>query len=114
MAADARKKMLFIVVLALLVVSFWYFDLGQYLTLEYIKSQQAAFAALYAEHGLLLVAGYMLLYILITALSLPGAAVLTLAGGALFGFWVTLLAVSCASSIGATLAWFSSRCVRWA
>ena len=111
MNAGTRKKLILVGLLALLVLLFWYFELGQYLTLEYIKSKQADFQALYDEHGLTLVLGYMAMYVIVTALSLPGAAVLTLAGGALFGFWVTLVAVSFASTIGATLACFVSRFV---
>ncbi len=63
----------------------------------------------YAEHGLLMVGGYFLCYVLMAALSLPGATVMGLAGGAVFGFWVGTAAVSFASTIGATLAFLMSR-----
>ena len=91
------------------VVAFRYFDLGQYLSLEYIKASQDKFQALYLEHRLLVVTSYMGIYIAVTALSLPGAAVLTLAGGGLFGLVVGTVAVSFASTIGATLACAVSR-----
>lgn len=91
------------------VVAFRYFDLGQYLSLEYIKASQDKFQALYLEHRLLVVTSYMGIYIAVTALSLPGAAVLTLAGGGLFGLVVGTVAVSFASTIGATLACSVSR-----
>ncbi|TYO99014.1 pyruvate/2-oxoglutarate dehydrogenase complex dihydrolipoamide dehydrogenase (E3) component [Geothermobacter ehrlichii] len=93
----------------LLIAAFFVFDLGRYLTLDYLKSQKAAFDAYYAEHTGQTLLLYFTLYILATALSLPGAAVMTLAGGALFGFWTALLVVSFASSIGATLAFVVSR-----
>ncbi|WP_027181427.1 TVP38/TMEM64 family protein [Oleidesulfovibrio alaskensis] len=99
------------VALAVLLAVFWYFDLGRFFTLEYVKASQDSFTALYRQHGVLVVAGYMALYIAVTALSLPGATVMTLAGAALFGFWVTLAAVSFASTIGATLACLASRFV---
>lgn len=88
---------------------FWIFDLGQYLTLSYLKASQAKFTALYKGKRILVIGIYMLIYIIVTALSLPGAAVMTLAGGGLFGLWVGVLVVSFASTIGATLACFVSR-----
>ena len=111
---DDKKKKLFQkiligVVLLSAVVAFKVFDLGQYLTLAYIKASQEKFALLYAEHPLMVVVGYGVIYILATSLSLPGAAVLTLAGGALLGFWTGVITVSFASSIGATLACIVSR-----
>ena len=111
---DDKKKKLFQkiligVVLLSAVVAFKVFDLGQYLTLAYIKASQEKFALLYAEHPLMVVLGYGAIYILATSLSLPGAAVLTLAGGALLGLWTGVITVSFASSIGATLACIVSR-----
>ncbi|TKB28382.1 TVP38/TMEM64 family protein [Desulfopila sp. IMCC35006] len=91
------------------IVAFRYFDLGQYFTLDYLKSSQEEFQALYLENRFLVIAVYMGIYIAVTALSLPGAVVLTLAGGALFGLVVGTLVVSFASTIGATLACLVSR-----
>lgn len=105
------KKVILAAALVGLAALFWVFDLHQYLTLDYIKQSQAGFQQMYAADPVLMLGGYMLVYILITALSLPGAAVATLAGGALFGFWPTLIAVSFASSIGASLACFFARFV---
>lgn len=85
------------------------FHLDQYLTLSYIKASQVKFALLYAEHTVFVIATYMMIYILVTSLSLPGAAVLTIAGGALFGFWIGTFIISFASTIGATLACAISR-----
>ncbi|MDW7774612.1 MAG: TVP38/TMEM64 family protein, partial [Desulfobulbaceae bacterium] len=91
-------------IIVLGIIAFRYFDLGQYLSLDYLKASQAKFQALYLEHRVLVVAAYMGIYIVVTALSLPGAAVMTLAGGALFGFILGTVVVSFASTIGATLA----------
>ncbi len=105
---NLRKIAIVIIVVGLIAV-FKIFDLGQYLTLTYIKASQEKFALMYAGHKAMVIAIYMMIYILVTSLSLPGAAVLTLAGGALFGLRVGTLVVSFASTIGATLACFVSR-----
>lgn len=83
---------------------FFIFDLQRFLTLDYLKTSQAEFAVLYAAHPVPVIVGYFVMYIIMVAASLPGAAIISLAGGALFGFWVGTLVVSFASSIGATLA----------
>lgn len=103
------KRTLIIVVILGIVVAFKIFNLGDYFTLSYIKASQHRFEVLYSEHQFLVIAGYMLIYILVTSLSLPGAAVMTLAGGALFGLLMGTVVVSFASTIGATLACFVSR-----
>jgi len=105
----APGKLLLLLLLVLLIGSFLAFDLRQYLTLATVKAQQAEFQHYYAGHRTLALATYFLVYVAVTALSLPGAAVLTLAGGALFGFWATLVTVSFASTLGATLAFLSAR-----
>ena len=92
-----------------LIAIFKIFHLDQYLTLSYIKESQQSFLALYTEHQAGVIAGYMTVYILVTALSLPGAAILTVAGGALFGLLTGTIVVSFASTIGATLALIVSR-----
>ena len=88
---------------------FRYFELGQYLSLDYLKASQEKFDRLYQSHRFAVIAAYMGIYIAVTALSLPGAAVLTLAGGGLFGRVVGTITVSFASTIGATLACAVSR-----
>ena len=101
-----------LIVLALgtiLGISFFTFDLNQYLTLDYLKQQQHAFDNFYVNNRLLTIAIYMAIYILIAALSLPGAAIMTLAGGALFGLVTGTVVVSFASTIGATIACIVSR-----
>jgi pyruvate/2-oxoglutarate dehydrogenase complex dihydrolipoamide dehydrogenase (E3) component/uncharacterized membrane protein YdjX (TVP38/TMEM64 family) len=106
-----RTKLALLVLIAAAVAAFFAFDLGRFLSLDYLKGQQAAFAAVYAEQRLATIASYFLIYIAVTALSLPGATILTLAGGALFGFWTGLVVVSFASSIGALLAMLAARFV---
>ncbi len=103
------QKIVIACVIVLGIVAFRYFDLGQYLTLEYLKASQGRLQTLYLENRLLVIAGYFGIYIAVTALSLPGAVVLTLAGGGLFGLVVGTLVVSFASTIGATLACLVSR-----
>jgi len=102
-------KIAVLLLLAALVGAFFIFDLQRYLTLGSLKAQQHAFQEYYSDHRLFTLGLYFLLYVAVTALSLPGAAVMTLAGGALFGFWPALLVVSFASTIGATLAFLVSR-----
>ena len=92
-----------------LVVLFFVYDLGQYLSLAYLKSRQEWLVDMYARHTLWTIGAYMLVYIAVTALSLPGAAVMTLAGGALFGLVTGTVVISFASTIGATLAFLVSR-----
>ncbi|MDN3698095.1 MULTISPECIES: TVP38/TMEM64 family protein [Vibrio] len=103
------SKKLIIGILLVAVVLFLGVNFGQYLTLENAKAQQAVLNE-YIQNNFV-VAGliYFLAYVLITAFSIPGAAVVTLLGAALFGFWFSLFLVSFASTIGATLAFLSSR-----
>jgi uncharacterized membrane protein YdjX (TVP38/TMEM64 family) len=105
------SRIVVVVAVICLIAVFNIFHLGQYFSLSYVKVSEARFATLYAENRALVIAAYMVIYILSTSLSLPGATILTLAGGTLFGFWVGLLVVSFASTIGATLACFVSRFV---
>ncbi len=107
--AGYQKKVLLLIVLATVVAAFFAFDLQRYLTLAELKSRQTEFQQFYAANRLLTLGLYFAIYILVTALSLPGAAVMTLAGAALFGFWPALVVVSFASTIGATLAFLASR-----
>jgi uncharacterized membrane protein YdjX (TVP38/TMEM64 family) len=102
-------KLLLLALLAAGVAAFFLLDLGSYLTLASLKAQQAGLAALLAERPVLVVGGFFLFYVAATALSLPGAVILTLAAGAIFGLWAGTLIVSFASAIGASLAFLSSR-----
>ncbi|MDH3638468.1 MAG: VTT domain-containing protein, partial [Gammaproteobacteria bacterium] len=104
-----KSKILILVAVVGVIAAFFIFDLGQYLNLEYFKRQQAAIDAYYATHSWRTVVIYFVVYVLVTALSLPGAAIMTLVGGAIFGLLVGTVVVSFASSIGATLAFLVSR-----
>jgi uncharacterized membrane protein YdjX (TVP38/TMEM64 family) len=103
------QRIAIVAAVIVLIALFRIFKLDQYLTLEYLKQSKESFAVLYAQNQVLVIGTYMLIYIVATALSLPGAAVLTLAGGALFGLLVGTVVVSFASTIGATLACLVSR-----
>ena len=103
------SKIILVIIIASLAYAFFAYDLGQYLTLEYFKSKQLAFENYYSSHTGFTLFIYMGIYILVTALSLPGAAVMTLAGGALFGLFTGTVVVSFASTIGATLAFLVAR-----
>ncbi|GAB3514696.1 dihydrolipoyl dehydrogenase [Photobacterium alginatilyticum] len=104
-----RKKLLLLAAITSLIGLWFALDLGQYFTLEQAKAQQIALQDTIAQQPLLSSAVYFVLYVIVTALSLPGAAIMTLLGAALFGFWWSLLLVSFASTIGATLAFLFSR-----
>jgi pyruvate/2-oxoglutarate dehydrogenase complex dihydrolipoamide dehydrogenase (E3) component/uncharacterized membrane protein YdjX (TVP38/TMEM64 family) len=104
-----NKKIVVAVVVLAAIAAFFAFDLGQYFSLEYLKQSKERFAALYAAQPLVVISAFFAVYVAVTALSLPGAAILTLAAGAIFGFWVGLLVASFASTIGATLAFLASR-----
>lgn len=111
MEKKTLKKLAVVGVVAALIAAFWIFDIRQYLTLSYIKESQENFQALYSAHRAKVIAAFMGIYILVTALSLPGAAVMTLAAGALFGLLTGTVMVSFASTIGATLACVVARFV---
>lgn len=103
------KRLLIVLAGILAVFLFYYFDLKQYLTLSYIKESQESLQQLYLENRLTVISAYMAIYIAVTALSLPGAVIMTLAGGGLFGFTVGTIVISFASTIGATIACAVSR-----
>ncbi len=106
---NRSMKITVIVIVAILVMLFFALDLNEFFTLATLKAKQAGFAHIYADHTLATLALYFLVYVTMAALSLPGAAIMTLAGGALFGLFTGLLVASFASSIGATLAFLASR-----
>ena len=103
------KKILLLLIAAVAIGLFFHFDLHQLLTLEGLKGSMDQFSQYKAQSPLLIIGGFFLLYVVVTALSLPGAAILTLAAGALFGLVEGLLVASFASTIGATLAFLVSR-----
>ncbi|OOE47093.1 dihydrolipoyl dehydrogenase [Salinivibrio kushneri] len=103
------KKVLLGLVIVALIALWFSFDLSQWLTLENAKAQQAALNDYIIENATTASLLFFVGYVVMTALSLPGAAVASLLGAALFGFWWALVLVSFASSIGATLAFLVSR-----
>lgn len=105
----SKGKLALVAVIAALVLIFFVFDLGRYFTLEFFQSQRAAIDAYVRANPLQAGLAFFLIYVGVTGLSLPGAALMTLAGGAVFGLlWGTVI-VSFASSLGATLAFLASR-----
>jgi len=105
----SKSRLLLALLLVLLVAAFFVFDAGRFLSLDFYKSQQAAIEAYRAANPLPAAGIFFLIYVAVTALSVPGAAVLTLVGGAIFGLaWGTLI-ISFASTVGATLAFLVAR-----
>jgi uncharacterized membrane protein YdjX (TVP38/TMEM64 family) len=102
-------KLVLLVVVAALVVAFFAFDLGRYASLDYLRSVHDEAVAFVHAYPLRSSIAYFLVYVLVTGLSLPGAAVLTIAGGAVFGLLWALVLVSFASSVGATIAMLIAR-----
>ncbi|MFN2098546.1 FAD-dependent oxidoreductase [Altererythrobacter sp. MF3-039] len=103
------KKIILLALIVGAITAFFLFGGSEYLSLDFIKSQQEAFDAFYAERPALTIGLFFLVYVAVTALSLPGAAIMTLAAGYLFGLVVGTILVSFASTIGATLAFLSAR-----
>ena len=104
-----KSKIALLVVIAAAIGAFFFFDLGRFLSLDAFKAQQATLAAYVAENPWQSALAFFAAYVAVAALSLPGAALMTLLGGAIFGFSRGLVLVSFASAVGATLAFFSSR-----
>jgi dihydrolipoamide dehydrogenase len=111
MKAATNMRLLVVFMVAAAMAAFFIFDLNQYLSLDYFKSQHQAFLDFYARHQAATIAVYFGVYVLVAALSLPGAAAMTLVGGAIFGLFTGVLVISFASTIGATLAFLLSRFV---
>lgn len=103
------KKLVIVGIAAVLVVLFFAFDLNHYLTLGGLKASLDPIRAWQTTAPLLFGVAFFAIYVVVTALSLPGAVIMTLAGGALLGLWWGTLVVSFASSVGATLAFLVSR-----
>jgi len=104
-----NTKVFIALVAVALIAAFFVFDLGQYLSLEFLKSKHETLVAFASENKLLAISSFFAIYVAVAALSLPGAALLTLAAGAVFGLFTGLVIVSFASTLGATLAFLFSR-----
>ena len=101
--------LLTLTVLLAVMLAYWTLNLGNYFSIDSIRSQQTAFAQYSDAYPIRTLAAFFGIYVVSTAFSIPGAAGLTLLAGALFGFFTGLALVSFASSIGATLAFLVSR-----
>jgi len=104
-----RKRLVVLALVAAAIGAFFILDLKQYLSLEFFQASRARIDAFHATHPLQTAGAFLVIYIAVAALSLPGAAIMTLVGGALFGVVAGTILVSFASSIGATLAFLASR-----
>ena len=104
----SKKKIVLLLAILTAIIAFFVFDLGRYLDLAFFKEQQAAIESYRLNRPVVTAVIFFLIYVAVTGLSLPGAAVMTLAGGAIFGLlWGTII-ISFASTIGATLAFLAA------
>jgi uncharacterized membrane protein YdjX (TVP38/TMEM64 family) len=104
-----KKKLLIAAIVIILIALFFAFDLGRYLTLDSLKTNRDSLASFYQQNKLIMAAAFIVIYIMQSALSLPGAAILSLAGGAIFGALTGTLYVNIGATIGATLAFLVAR-----
>jgi len=104
-----KTKIILVAVIIVAFAAFFFFDLGQYLNLDYLKSKKDSLNALYTDNPVLISAIFFVVYVLFAAFSLPAAGLLTVASGAILGFWNGVFVVSFASTIGATGAFLMSR-----
>jgi len=111
LTAKDRTRVVLLLGLLLAVAAFFLLDLGRYFSLQAVQAAQGELARWYAESPVTVVLAYSLLYIALFALALPVGSVMTLLGGALFGFWLGVVVVSFASTLGATAAFLVSRYV---
>jgi uncharacterized membrane protein YdjX (TVP38/TMEM64 family) len=105
----SRKKLIILAIGAILIVLFFYLDLPGYLTLDSLKANRTALSEIYMEHKFAVVSLFIALYIIQTALSLPGATIFSLAAGAIFGAVTGTVYTVTAAAVGATLAFLATR-----
>ncbi|MGH7209471.1 MAG: TVP38/TMEM64 family protein [Nitrospiraceae bacterium] len=108
-SSSNRAKIVILLLFAAAIGAFFYFDLGRYLSLEALKSNRDALLAFTEQHFASAVALYITIYCVVVAVSLPGAAILTLAGGFLFGSVLGTVFVNLGATTGATLAFLAAR-----
>jgi dihydrolipoamide dehydrogenase len=109
MGKKVGSKIGILLALSLFLFAYVHFGWNEFLSLECLKTNRGQLLDLFAERPILVIALYAILYVVSTALSLPGATILTLAGGAIFGLGWGVLIVSFASTVGATLAFLATR-----
>ncbi len=105
---NTRKLVIALLLLAG-ISAFFALDLGRYLSLAFLKDSQSSFQAVFAQHPVGVTLAFFAVYVAVTGLSLPGAAIMTLAAGAGFGLVLGTVVVSFASTLGATLAMLAAR-----
>ncbi len=105
------SRIILFIVVALFIAMFFVFDLKEFFTVDFFETQRDAIAAFQNENPWLVVIAFFLIYVLVTGTSLPGAAILTLIAGALFGLVQGVILVSFASTMGATMAFTITRFV---
>lgn len=103
------KKTLVFIIIILVVLAFYFFGLDAYLKFDYLKNNLFAIQRLFSEQPIVVSLIYFCIYVIATALSFPGATIITLLGGSVFGLFYGTILVSIASTIGATFAFWSSR-----
>ncbi len=104
-----KKKLSILTVFLIAIGLFYYFDLGQYLSLDSLKENKTSLDQFYQQNTLTMILGFIGVYITVVALSLPGATILTLASGAIFGAVKGTLIVNVGATLGATLAFLVAR-----
>lgn len=104
-----KKKWVLLFLITGMLIALLYFDITQYMSLEYLRNQQDELKDFYHHNPVFSILLFCGLYILVTALCIPGANLLTLMGGAVFGLWTGFLLSSFSSAIGATIAFYGSR-----
>lgn len=109
MSTPLLRRLVIGLLIATTIVAFFVLDLGRYLSLDFLHAQHGVLQAWRNEQPLIAAASFFTIYVLATALSVPGAVVLTLAAGAIFGLWWGLIIVSFASTLGATGAFLAAR-----
>ncbi|MES1993630.1 MAG: FAD-dependent oxidoreductase [Pseudomonadota bacterium] len=109
MSTPLLRRLVIGLLIATAVAVFFVLDLGRYLSLDFLHAQHGVLQAWRSEQPLIAAASFFAIYVLATALSVPGAVVLTLAAGAIFGLWWGLVIVSFASTLGATGAFLAAR-----
>lgn len=104
-----NNKLILISIIITLFTIFYYFDFSDYFSLTFLKENHLELIQQYNQRPIFFIGIYFIIYVIVTTLSIPGATILTLAGGSIFGLWLGVLIVSFASTIGATLSFLSSR-----
>ena len=104
-----KKKLGLLALIGLAIALFYNFDLGQFLSLESLKANRERLDIIYQENALAMILGFVGVYFVVVALSLPGATILTLAGGAIFGSVTGMLIVNVGATLGAMAAFLVAR-----